>query len=130
MTRILMPLPGAALAAFLAGCAASAPPPSAAIAPAGPPPVSGWLAGPGAPALDEADRQRAFEAELSAADTGRRASWRSPKGHFGLVEPGADGSGGSAACRGYAHTVYVDGRAQRGAGIACKGADGGWRIGA
>lgn len=129
MTRIRTLFLAAALAAHLAGCAASAPPQSAAPAPAGPAPVSGWLAGPGAPALDEADRQRAFEAELTAAETGRRASWRSPKGHFGLVEPGAEGSAGSAACRGYAHTVYVDGRAQRGGGAACKGADGAWRIG-
>lgn len=108
----------------LAACVSTQPEPPVTAAPAGPAPVTGWLAGPAGHALDETDRQRAFEAQLTAVDTGRRSSWRSAKGHFGLVEPGAEAGGG---CRSFTHTIYIDGRAQRGGGTACRAA-GGWRV--
>jgi surface antigen len=122
----------AAIAAFLFAAAlgacsttAEAPPPSPApAAPAGPPPVTGWLAGPDAQQLDESDRQRAFAAQITAADTGRRASWRSSKGHFGFVDPGAE----SANCRTFTHTLYIDGVAKRGGGTACRASAGGWQV--
>lgn len=115
------------LALGIGGCVSTsrteAPP-----APAGPQPVSGWLAGPAGQGLEPEDRQRAFDAQIAAVDTGRRASWRSPRGHFGFVEPGPEGSGGGASCRSFNHTLYVDGRAQRGGGSACRSPDGAWRV--
>ncbi len=111
----------------LAACLSSrgeAPPPSAPQAPA----LSGWLAGPAGEALDEADRQRAFDSQIAAVESGRRSSWRSAKGHFGFVEPGPEGSGGGAACRRFTHVMYIDGKAQRGEGAACRGTDGAWRV--
>jgi surface antigen len=107
---------------LLSGClSAPEPPQVATAAPTGPPPISGWLAAPGAPALDEADRERAFAAEVAAAESGRRTSWRSPRGNFGIVEPAPVPTG---ACRAYTHTVYLDGKAQRGGGTACLGTSG------
>lgn len=113
----------------LAACLSSpAPPPLAALPPDGPRAVTGWLAGPATEALDAGDRDRAFAAQISAVETGRRASWRSAKGHFGFVEPGAEASGVSGVCRPFSHTVYIDGRAQRGTGSACRGAAGIWDV--
>ncbi|MGL4438313.1 MAG: hypothetical protein ACRCUE_03500 [Bosea sp. (in: a-proteobacteria)] len=101
---------------------------TAAAVPEGPRPVTGWLAGPVGQQLDPADRERAFAAQISAAETGRRASWRSAKGNFGFVEPGAEGAGVGGACRPFSHTIYIDGRAQRGTGSACKSAAGAWDV--
>lgn len=101
---------------------------TAAIVPDGPRPITGWLAGAVGEQLDPADRERAFAAQISAAETGRRASWRSTKGNFGFVEPGAEGAGIGGNCRPFSHTIYIDGRAQRGTGSACKTAAGAWDV--
>jgi surface antigen len=101
---------------------------SAPVSPEGPRPVTGWLAGPVGQQLDPADRERAFVAQISAAETGRRASWRSAKGNFGFVEPGPEGAGVGGTCRPFSHTIYIDGRAQRGTGSACKAATGSWDV--
>lgn len=120
------------LAASLASAACvptvTAPVVSAPSAPEGPRPVVGWLAGPVGQQLDPADRERAFAAQITAAETGRRASWRSAKGDFGFVEPGAEGAGVSGTCRPFSHTIYIDGRAQRGSGSACRTAAGAWDV--
>ncbi len=116
------------VAASLAACASiPAPAPTVAV-PDGPRPVTGWLAGAAVSALDEGDRERAFAAQVAAAETGGRASWRSTKGHFGFVEPGPETATASGPCRTFVHTVYIDGRAQRGGGNACRGAAGRWDV--
>jgi surface antigen len=112
------------LCALLAACNSTSGPPPQATAPAGPPPITGWLAGPAGQQLDDAERERAFAAEIAAAETGRRASWRGTGGNFGFVEPGAE----NANCRNLAHTIYIDGRAQRGGGAACRTSAGAWQI--
>jgi surface antigen len=118
-----------AACAALAGCMpAAAPVASAPTAPAGPPPVTGWLAGPVGQLLDAPDRERAFAAQLSAAETGQRASWRSARGHFGFVEPGPEKQGASGPCRSFSHAIYIDGRAQRGEGSACRTSSGAWML--
>ncbi len=121
---------GLALPALgLAACMSSpAPAPLAALPSDAPRPVTGWLAGPAAEGLDPMDRDRAFAAQISAAETGRRASWRSAKGHFGFVEPGAEAAGAPGVCRPFSHTIYIDGRAQRGTGTACRSAAGIWDV--
>lgn len=114
----------------LAGCVPSLSTPvvTAAPSPDVPRPVTGWLAGPVGQQLDPADRERAFAAQISAAEMGQRASWRSAKGNFGFVEPGAEGAGAGGTCRPFSHTIYIDGRAQRGAGSACRNAAGAWDV--
>ena len=113
----------------LAACMSSpAPAPLAALPADGPRPVTGWLAGLATESLDVADRDRAFAAQVSAAETGRRASWRSAKGHFGFVEPGAEAAGAPGVCRPFSHTISLDGRAQRGTGTACRSAAGIWDV--
>jgi surface antigen len=121
-SRILILL--ALAAPGLAACTTTSEAPPPAAAPAGPPPVTGWLAGPVGEQLDAAERERAFAAQITAAETGRRASWRSTRGNFGFVEPGADAAG----CRSFNHTLYIDGKAQRGAGNACRNAAGVWQV--
>ncbi len=112
------------LALALAGCSSTSDAPPPVAAPAGPPPVTGWLAGAGGEQLEPDDRQKAFEAQIAAAETGRRASWRSLRGHFGFVEPGPE----TASCRPFSHTLYVDGVARRGSGTACRTATGAWQV--
>jgi surface antigen len=128
--RCLGGVAGFAILLALGGCVStvSAPVVTAPAAPEGPRPVTGWLAGPVGQQLDPADRERAFAAQLSAAETGRRASWRSAKGNFGVVEPGAEGAGVGGTCRPFSHTIYIDGRAQRGTGSACRSAAGVWDV--
>ena len=113
------------VALSLGGCFGGSEPPVAS-APAGvAPPViaSGFIAGPIAASLNEQDRERGFKAQVDAAETGKRISWRGETTSYGYVEPGTEGIGG---CRSYTHTIYLDGRAQRGSGQACKKGDGGW----
>jgi surface antigen len=125
----------AALAA--AGCnsvgSGSAPTPSVtAAAPAGQPALptgaalGGILGGPVGARLDEADRQAAYDAQVAALETGQRQTWRGAHGAYGYVEPTTtlDAQG----CRGYAQTIYVRGRPQRGQGLGCRLPDGAWRM--
>jgi surface antigen len=143
----------ALLASCLAGCSgygmSGGPPPPAAATPASPSPVApvppvaatplppaaapvpsgaalgGVLGGPIGASLSEADRQTAWQAQLAALDSGQRRSWRGSHGVFGFVEPGAETGGG---CRAYSQTIYISGRPNRGHGVACKEADGSWRM--
>jgi surface antigen len=114
----------------VASCMSSPAPTPVASAPgeAIPRPITGWLATAAGDSLDAADRERAFAAQISAAETGQRASWRSTKGHFGFVEPGPEGAGLSGTCRPFTHTIYVDGKAQRGTGSACRSSAGIWDV--
>lgn len=115
-------------AAFLGACASTPSQGPVTAVPDGPRPIIGWLAGPAGAALDDSDRERAFAAQSAAAETGLRASWRSTKGHFGFVEPGPEATTSAGPCRPFVHTLYVDGRAQRGGGTACRNAAGTWDV--
>jgi surface antigen len=83
------------------------------------------IAGPVSASLSDIERERGFKAQMDAVETGKRVSWRGDRTSYGYVEPGADGLGG---CRAYTHTVYLDGRAQRGSGQACRKTDGSWNF--
>jgi surface antigen len=126
--RAARALPVLLAAPLLAACVSTAQPVPQAPPLSGPPPVSGWLAGPLGADLGEAGRERAAAAEVQAAETGRRTSWRSTNGHFGVVEPGPESTGPNGPCRSFAHAIYLDGRAQRGGGTACRRADGLWTV--
>lgn len=108
-----------------AGVAGEAPP-TPSPAPGIPPGASlgGVLGGPIGLSLTEADRRAAWAAQVAALDSGQSRSWRGVNGVFGFVAPGAETGG----CRAYSQTIYVDGRPHRGHGVACKQADGAWKI--
>jgi len=80
--------------------------------------------------LDEADRRAAMAAEYRALEYGKAGvatPWRNPKnGHHGSVVAQSPYVAGNQHCRGYTHTVYIDGRPQTMNGKACRGPDGTW----
>jgi surface antigen len=101
--------------------------PAASAAPAMPAgaALGGVLGGPIGASLTEADRQAAWNAQISALDSGQSRSWRGVQGVFGFVAPGVETGGG---CRAYSQTIYVAGRPNRGGGVACKQPDGTWKM--
>lgn len=106
---------------------AAPPQPAQATTPALPtgPALGGVLGGPIGASLTDADRQAAWNAQIAALDSGQNRSWRGARGVFGFVAPGAGTGGG---CRAYTQTIYIGGRANRGQGVACKQADGTWKM--
>lgn len=82
-------------------------------------------------ALDRQDQMLAQEAEFEALERGRsgeRRRWRNPdSGHYGEVIPGESYRRGTADCRDYAHTIYIDGRPETMRGTACRNPDGTWQ---
>jgi len=81
-------------------------------------------------ALDDEDRQRAYEAQMSALETGPSGapvSWRNPdSGRYGTVVPGPAYVQNGHNCRSYTHTIYIDGTPQTARGTACRNPDGSW----
>lgn len=77
--------------------------------------------------LDEQDRLAMSEAEAYAFDSGQRRPWRGRRA-YGYVEPGPVYSDTRGQCRDYTQRVYIDGRPRLAQGVACRGADGAWRI--
>jgi len=83
--------------------------------------------------MDEADRQRAREAEYAALERnrdGEYSRWENPNnGHSGYSVPERtyqDSQG--QYCREYQTTVVIDNRPQSGHGTACREPDGTWRL--
>ena len=76
--------------------------------------------------LGDADREKAYQAEVDALAAGDRKTWRGVKGNFGYVA--LSGSETPQGCRDFTHTVYIAGRPQTGKGTGCKQPDGSWRI--
>lgn len=132
MARLIALFAPALAALELAGCNSSpvsAPPPAPAIpAVAQPQPVSGILAGPLGAKLDEADRRRAFDAQLLSLESGQRRTWKGARGAYGFIEPGAEAARSEGACRSYSHKIYLAGRPQAGEGLACRIPGGGWKV--
>jgi surface antigen len=97
------------------------------VAAAGPP--SGILGTSGV-ALDERDRQLAYDANMRALQSGEPGVpvvWRSQvTGHHGTIVPGPAYQAGGSTCREFSHIVYLDGRPQATRGTACRNPDGSW----
>ena len=102
--------------------------PAVPAAPPQPPAVSGVIAGALGQKLDDADRRKAFDASLAALDGGKRQTWKGGHGSYGFVEAGAESPRAEGLCRSYSHKVYLAGRPQAGEGLACKSANGAWKI--
>lgn len=121
-----------ATALLLAGCGgaklAEAPAPSIVAAEPAKPAIAGVLAGSVGQKLDKSSRQKAFDAQMLALDSGQRRSWKGERGSFGYVEIGPETARSEGACRSYSHKIYVAGRPQSGEGLACRAPDGAWRM--
>lgn len=129
----------AVLAAALGGCATETGPGRSIAAQAALPTapvmsgaVSGGLISGGiGNGLDEGDRRRAYDAEISALETGGPGypiGWKGENGTHGTVVAGPPyNRAGFQSCRDYSHTIYIDNRPQIARGAACRAADGHWQ---
>ena len=81
-------------------------------------------------ALDDNDRRLAYDAQISALDTGVPGApvpWRnSLSGRYGNIVPGPIYDRRGAKCRGYSHTVSIGGHLEISRGTACRAPDGAW----
>ena len=93
--------------------------------------AGGFISGNLGQGLSEADRRRAYDAEVSALETGSPGypvGWTGEGGARGTVIAGpAYRRGGFQNCRDYSHTIYVAGRPQIARGMACRADDGRWQ---
>lgn len=89
--------------------------------------IGGLIGGGIGQDLDEEERRLAWEAESAAFAGGAPRRWSGRPGYYGYVEPGPAVQETRGYCRPYSHTVFIDGRARRANGIACREADGSWR---
>jgi len=127
------------LGALLSGCASDASsnlkgPQNMALpnAPVMRPAVSGGLiSGAIGNGLSDDDRQRAYDAEISALETGGPGypiGWKGEGTTRGTVIAGPSyHKPGFTTCRDYSHTIYVDNRPQIARGAACRNPEGKWQ---
>lgn len=80
--------------------------------------------------LDDADRERAYQAAELSFRSGREASWENPRsGNRGRFVPRrAYRNDDDRMCRDFDHTIWVDGEPELVEGTACEMADGSWRV--
>lgn len=94
--------------------------------------LGAWVGNSIGSSLDKADYAYAKSAEQRAysAPIGQTVSWNNPQsGNYGTVTPIRDGSTPTGEyCREYEQTIYVDGRAETGVGVACKRSNGTWDV--
>ncbi len=80
--------------------------------------------------LDDADRKLAYEAQIEALERGASGApvpWRNPaSGRFGNIVPGPAYARQGATCRGFSHTVTVEGQLEIARGTACRVQEGPW----
>ena len=81
-------------------------------------------------ALNDDDRRLAYEAQIKALESGSPGApmpWRNPaSGRYGNIVPGAAYDRKGAQCRGYSHSVTVNGQLEIARGTACRSQDGVW----
>jgi surface antigen len=82
--------------------------------------------------MDEVDRMKANQAvnQAHTAPLGEKIIWNNPNNnHSGSIIPVRDGYSESGRyCREFYQTVSIGGRTEDAYGIACRQADGTWRI--
>lgn len=82
------------------------------------------------PLLTEDDRKLAYEAELTALDRGASGApvpWKNPTtGHYGNIVPGPAYDQKGAQCRGFSHTITINGALNSARGTACRSPNGAW----
>jgi surface antigen len=81
-------------------------------------------------ALNDDDRRLAYEAQIKALESGSPGAplpWRNPaSGRYGNIVPGPAYDRKGAQCRGYSHSVTINGQLEIARGTACRGTDGVW----
>ncbi len=88
--------------------------------------VGGFVGNRIGKSMDDEDRRRAYEAQVTAFEGGQRSDWRSPNGHYGYIEPRPVYYHHERKCREFSQTVFVNGRPETMVGRACKESDGSW----
>ncbi len=81
-------------------------------------------------ALTDDDRRLAYEAQIKALESGSPGApmpWRNPaSGRYGNIVPGPAYDRKGAQCRGYSHSVTINGQLEIARGTACRSNDGVW----
>ncbi len=81
-------------------------------------------------ALNDDDRRLAYEAQIKALESGSPGApmpWRNPaSGRYGNIVPGPAYDRKGAQCRGYSHSVTINGQLEIARGTACRSPDGVW----
>jgi surface antigen len=81
-------------------------------------------------ALNDDDRKLAYEAQIKALESGPPGApmpWKNPaSGRYGNIVPGPAYDRKGAQCRGYSHSVTVNGQIEIARGTACRSTDGVW----
>lgn len=79
--------------------------------------------------LSADEQKRADAAVIEAVAGGAPRRWNTDRpGFYGYVEPGPAVTVGDGQCREFTHTLFIDGRAKKEFGRACKGGTGGWAV--
>jgi surface antigen len=80
--------------------------------------------------LNDDDRRLAYEAQIDALERGSPGApvpWRNPaSGRHGNIVPGPAYEQKGVKCRGFSHTVTINGELETARGTACLGTDGTW----
>jgi surface antigen len=80
--------------------------------------------------LNDDDRRLAYQAQIDALDRGAPGApvpWRNPaSGRYGNIVPGPTYDQKGTKCRGFSHTVTINGELESMRGTACRGPDGTW----
>jgi surface antigen len=81
-------------------------------------------------ALNDEDRRLAYDAQIDALDRGAPGApvpWRNTaSGHYGNIVAGPAYNQKGRECRGFSHTVTVNGDLKTARGTACRTPDGAW----
>jgi surface antigen len=81
-------------------------------------------------ALNDDDRRLAYDAQIKALESGSPGApmpWRNPaSGRYGNIVPGPAYDRKGAQCRGYSHSVTINGEVEIARGTACRSTDGVW----
>jgi surface antigen len=82
------------------------------------------------PLLNEDDRKVAYDAEIAALDHGAPGApvpWKNPvSGHYGNIVAGPAYNQKGAQCRGFSHTITINGALTSARGTACRSPEGAW----
>jgi surface antigen len=80
--------------------------------------------------LNDDDRRLAYDAQIDALDHGAPGApvpWRNPaSGRYGNIVPGPAYDQKGAKCRGFSHTVTINGELETARGTACRSPGGTW----
>ncbi len=95
--------------------------------------LGGLLGGAIGNALDQRDKQMAYQTQQAALEstrTNQTATWRNPDtGHSGSYTPVKTYENASGQyCREYQEKVVIDGKTNSAYGTACRQPDGSWKI--